>query len=65
MVHVCVCGGGAGGDVGAREARLSIMIGGDATAVTNVMPLFDVMVGTQWAVHTVGGTQWALPWLGG
>lgn len=33
----------SGGDVGAREARLSIMIGGDATAVTNVMPLFDVM----------------------
>ena len=33
----------SGGDVGAREARLSIMVGGDADAVEAVMPLFDAM----------------------
>ena len=30
----------SGGDVGAREARLSIMVGGDQAAVDDVMPLF-------------------------
>lgn len=33
----------SGGDVGAREARLSIMVGGDEDAVKSVMPLFEVM----------------------
>lgn len=33
----------SGGDVGAREARLSIMIGGDDAAVASVMPLFEIM----------------------
>ena len=32
-----------GGDAGAREARLSIMIGGDDVAVGCAMPLFNVM----------------------
>lgn len=31
----------SGGDVGAREARLSIMVGGDAAAVAAVMPCFE------------------------
>lgn len=33
----------SGGDVGAREGRLSIMIGGDAAAVDSLRPLFEVM----------------------
>lgn len=33
----------SGGDVGAREARLSIMIGGDEEAVQAVWPLFELM----------------------
>ncbi len=33
----------SGGDVGAREARLSIMVGGDTEAVQAVMPLFSAM----------------------
>lgn len=33
----------SGGDVGAREARLSIMVGGDAAAVEAVMPCFEAM----------------------
>jgi 3-hydroxyisobutyrate dehydrogenase len=33
----------SGGDVGAREARLSIMVGGDQGAVDTVMPLFQAM----------------------
>ena len=32
-----------GGDVGAREARLSIMVGGDETAFTRVRPFFELM----------------------
>ncbi len=32
-----------GGDVGAREARLSIMVGGDEAAFTRVRPLFGLM----------------------
>jgi 3-hydroxyisobutyrate dehydrogenase len=31
----------SGGDVGAREARLSIMVGGDAATFTRVRPLFE------------------------
>jgi 3-hydroxyisobutyrate dehydrogenase len=33
----------SGGDVGAREARLSIMVGGDEVAVERVRPLLEVM----------------------
>jgi 3-hydroxyisobutyrate dehydrogenase len=33
----------SGGDVGAREARLSIMVGGDAAVVDALAPLFQVM----------------------
>lgn len=33
----------SGGDVGAREARLSIMVGGDAEVVASLMPLFQVL----------------------
>lgn len=33
----------SGGDVGAREARLSIMVGGDKDPVDAVMPLFEAM----------------------
>lgn len=33
----------SGGDIGAREARLSIMIGGAQEAVTAATPLFEVM----------------------
>jgi 3-hydroxyisobutyrate dehydrogenase len=33
----------SGGDVGAREARLSIMVGGDKEVVDRIRPLFEVM----------------------
>lgn len=33
----------SGGDIGAREARLSIMIGGDADVVAAVQPCFEAM----------------------
>jgi len=33
----------SGGDVGAREAKLAIMIGGDEQAVKTIQPLFDAM----------------------
>jgi 3-hydroxyisobutyrate dehydrogenase len=33
----------SGGDVGAREARLSIMVGGDRAVVDTLTPLFQVM----------------------
>jgi 3-hydroxyisobutyrate dehydrogenase len=33
----------SGGDVGARNAALSIMVGGDADAIERVRPLFEVM----------------------
>jgi len=33
----------SGGDVGAKEARLSIMVGGDAEVVSDLNPLFNVM----------------------
>ncbi len=33
----------SGGDVGAREARLSIMVGGDEDAFDDVLPLFELM----------------------
>ncbi len=33
----------SGGDIGAKEARLSIMVGGEADAVASLQPLFEVM----------------------
>jgi len=33
----------SGGDVGARNATLSIMVGGDAEVVAAIMPLFSIM----------------------
>ncbi len=33
----------SGGDIGAREARLSIMVGGDEEAFNRVKPIFDLM----------------------
>lgn len=33
----------SGGDIGAREARLSIMVGGDRQAFAEVLPLLEVM----------------------
>jgi len=33
----------SGGDVGAREARLSIMVGGEETTFTELKPLFEIM----------------------
>ena len=33
----------SGGDIGAQEARLSIMVGGDADAVEAIMPLLEAM----------------------
>jgi 3-hydroxyisobutyrate dehydrogenase len=33
----------SGGDVGARNAALSIMVGGDEAAIDNVRPLFELM----------------------
>jgi 3-hydroxyisobutyrate dehydrogenase len=33
----------SGGDVGARNKALSIMVGGDADAVARVMPLFEIL----------------------
>jgi len=42
----------SGGDVGAREGTLSIMVGGEEAGVRRAQPLFDVLGGT--VVH-VGG----------
>ena len=36
----------SGGDIGAREARLSIMVGGDKTAVEKIRPCFEAMGST-------------------
>ena len=33
----------SGGDIGAREARLSIMVGGEKAAVDALMPYFEIM----------------------
>jgi 3-hydroxyisobutyrate dehydrogenase len=33
----------SGGDIGARDAKLSIMVGGDQTAFDTVLPLFQLM----------------------
>lgn len=37
----------SGGDIGAREARLSIMIGGDEGAVNDLEPIFEIL-GSKW-----------------
>jgi len=42
----------SGGDVGARNATLSIMVGGDATSVQAMMPLFELLGNT--IVHQGG-----------
>ncbi|MEX2044785.1 MAG: NAD(P)-dependent oxidoreductase [Opitutus sp.] len=42
----------SGGDLGAREARLVIMVGGDAAAFTRAKPLFEVMGKT---INLLGG----------
>jgi 3-hydroxyisobutyrate dehydrogenase len=42
----------SGGDIGAREARLSIMVGGDAAAFAQALPILQVMGKT--IVHTGG-----------
>jgi 3-hydroxyisobutyrate dehydrogenase len=42
----------SGGDVGARNATLSIMVGGDASAVNRVLPLFQILGKT--IVHQSG-----------
>ncbi len=42
----------SGGDVGAREARLTIMVGGDAGAYERALPIFEVMGKT---VSRMGG----------
>jgi len=39
----------SGGDIGAREARLTIMVGGDADAFTRAEPLFSAM-GRTWTL---------------
>ncbi len=45
----------SGGDVGAREARLAIMVGGEEAAFTKVKPLFDAM-GTNVALMGPAGS---------
>jgi 3-hydroxyisobutyrate dehydrogenase len=42
----------SGGDIGAREARLSIMVGGDAVAFAQALPILQLMGKT--IVHTGG-----------
>ena len=42
----------SGGDIGAREARLSIMVGGDASAFAEALPFLQLMGKT--IVHTGG-----------
>ena len=44
----------SGGDVGAREARLVIMVGGEAAAFARARPLFEVM-GRNIALHGPAG----------
>lgn len=44
----------SGGDVGAREARLSIMIGGEKETVDSLTPIFEV-VGAKWVLQGPAG----------
>jgi 3-hydroxyisobutyrate dehydrogenase len=47
----------SGGDVGAREGTLSIMVGGDRTAFDEAKPLFDVMGKTVSLLGPAGAGQ--------
>jgi 2-hydroxy-3-oxopropionate reductase len=47
----------SGGDIGARNATLTIMVGGDASALTTVMPLFQAMGKTITHVGEAGAGQ--------
>lgn len=49
----------SGGDIGAKEARLSIMIGGDPQTVQSLMPLFETMGKTIVHQGTAGAGQHA------
>lgn len=44
----------SGGDIGAREARLSIMVGGDEEAYTTIAPIFQAL-GTNIVYHGSAG----------
>ncbi len=52
----------SGGDVGAREARLSIMIGGDAAVVEALSPCWQAMGKT--IVHQGYTANWPTPQAG-
>ena len=47
----------SGGDIGAREARLSIMVGGEKEVVAALQPAFEVMGKT--IVHQGAARRWA------
>src|SRR5258705_9636763 len=47
----------SGGDIGARNATLTVMVGGDASALERVMPLFQAMGKTITHVGDSGGGQ--------
>lgn len=47
----------SGGDVGARNATLTIMVGGDASALEKVMPIFQAMGKTITHVGAAGAGQ--------
>jgi len=49
----------SGGDVGAREARLTIMVGGEAAAYERALPLFEVMGKTITHMGSAGAGQHA------
>jgi len=44
----------SGGDVGAKNATLTIMVGGEQTAFDRALPLFEAM-GTNYAIHGSAG----------
>jgi 3-hydroxyisobutyrate dehydrogenase len=47
----------SGGDIGAREARLTIMVGGDTAAFESALPLFEVMGKTVTYMGPAGAGQ--------
>ena len=47
----------SGGDIGARDATLAIMVGGDASALEKVMPVFKAMSKTVTHVGAAGAGQ--------
>ncbi len=49
----------SGGDVGAKNGTLAIMVGGDKTAFDNMMPLFNAMGKTICYFGTAGSGQYA------